>query len=107
MPASKLPLLLAAFQYRFGRDLDTMTQHLVDDVAVGWEELGADLLDGAPPETVAALIGGGPRAQWPSRTLDDLITLDGSPPTRMTVTETTAAAQDMTWDTSYARTASK
>ncbi|MFJ4572071.1 hypothetical protein ACIP4W_11665 [Streptomyces sp. NPDC088846] len=94
MPASKLPLLLATFQYRFGRDLDAMTQHLVDDVAVGWEELGTDLLDGAPPETVAALIGG---ARWPSRTLDDLITLDGSPPTRMTVTEATAASQDMTW----------
>ncbi|MFJ6438634.1 hypothetical protein [Streptomyces sp. NPDC091416] len=71
-----------------------MTQHLVDDVAVGWEELGSDLLDGAPPETIAALTGG---AAWPSRTLDNLKTLDGSPPVRMTVTETTAADQDMAW----------
>ncbi|WTB59919.1 hypothetical protein OIC43_09465 [Streptomyces sp. NBC_00825] len=93
-PESKLPLLLAAFQYRFGRDLDAMTQHLVDDVAVGWEELGSDLLDGALPETVTALTWGD---RWPSRTMDTLMTLDGSPPTRMTVTETTAADQDMAW----------
>ncbi|WRZ87382.1 hypothetical protein OG316_40500 [Streptomyces sp. NBC_01022] len=93
-PDSKLPLLLASFQFRFGRDLDAMTQHLVDDVAVGWEELGSDLLDGAPPATIAALTGGAP---WPSRTLDNLKTLDGSPPVRMTVTETTAADQDMAW----------
>ncbi|MEU2131773.1 hypothetical protein [Streptomyces sp. NPDC018352] len=93
-PVSKLPLLLAAFQYRFARDLDAMTRHLVDDVAIAWEELGTDLLDGAPPETIAVLTGGD---QWSSRTMDDLITPDGSPPTRMTVTETTAAAQDVEW----------
>ncbi|MFJ2875878.1 hypothetical protein [Streptomyces sp. NPDC087298] len=71
-----------------------MTRHLVDDVAIGWDELGSDLLDGAPSETVAALTGG---FRWSSRTMDDLITPDGSPPTRMTVTETTAAAQDLEW----------
>ncbi|MDV9194395.1 hypothetical protein [Streptomyces sp. Wh19] len=35
--------------------------------------------------------------RWPSRTMDNLMTLDGSPPIRMTVTETTAADQDMAW----------
>ncbi|MFJ8676323.1 hypothetical protein [Streptomyces sp. NPDC093589] len=71
-----------------------MTRHLVDDVTVGWEELGSDLLDEAPPEIVAALTGGD---RWTSRTLDDLITPDGSPPVRMTVTEPTAADQDLAW----------
>ncbi|GAA2442524.1 hypothetical protein GCM10010433_49600 [Streptomyces pulveraceus] len=47
-----------------------MTQHLVDDVAVGWEELGSDLLDGAPPKTVAALTCGD---RWPSRTIYTLM----------------------------------
>ncbi|MEV0262273.1 hypothetical protein AB0I49_13105 [Streptomyces sp. NPDC050617] len=93
-PAAKLPLLPAAFQHRFGRDLEAMTRHLVDDVAVGWDELGSDLLDTAPPEIVTALTGGD---RWPSRTMDDLITTDGSPPARMTVTETTAAGQDLAW----------
>ncbi|MFI8308752.1 hypothetical protein ACIF80_36180 [Streptomyces sp. NPDC085927] len=71
-----------------------MTRHLVDDVAVGWDELGTDLLNGAPPEIVTALTGGD---HWPSRTLDHLITPDGSPPARMTVTESTAADQDLEW----------
>ncbi|MFF0448030.1 hypothetical protein ACFYT4_16745 [Streptomyces sp. NPDC004609] len=92
-PASKLPLLLAAFQYRFGHSADAMARHLVDDVAVGWDELGSDLLGSAPPEIVAPLTGGEP---WPSRTLDDLITTDGSP-VRMTVTEATAIDMDLQW----------
>ncbi len=71
-----------------------MTRHLVDNVAIGWDELGTDLLDGAPPTLVTALTGG---EQWPSRTLDHLITPDGSPPVRMTVTDETADAQDMQW----------
>ncbi|MFI7102757.1 hypothetical protein ACIBK8_25755 [Streptomyces sp. NPDC050161] len=87
-------MLLAAFQHKFGRDVEVMTQHLVDDVAVGWDELGTDLLSGTPPEIVEALTGG---EQWPSKTLDHLITPDGSPPVRMTVTEQTAAAQDLAW----------
>ncbi|MEW2550369.1 hypothetical protein AB0957_01280 [Streptomyces zhihengii] len=93
-PASKLPLLVTAFQYRFGRDLEAMTRHLVNDVAIGWEELGSDLLDGAPPTIVAALTGGDP---WPSRTLDNLITPDGSPPARIAVTETTVGGTDVEW----------
>ncbi|MBB4795281.1 hypothetical protein [Streptomyces nodosus] len=43
-------------------------------------QLGTDLLDDAPPALVAALTGGEHR---PSRTLDHLITPDGSPPVRM------------------------
>lgn len=94
VPSHHLPLLLAAYQYKFGRDVEAMSRHLIDDVAVGWDELGTDLLDGAPPALVAALTGG---EQWPSRTLDHLVTPDGSPPVRMTVTDETADAQDMQW----------
>ncbi|MEU6904299.1 hypothetical protein ABZ935_02900 [Streptomyces coeruleorubidus] len=71
-----------------------MSRHLIDDVAVGWDELGTDLLDDAPPALVTALTGG---EHWPSRTLDHLITPDGSPPVRMSVTDTTADEQDMQW----------
>lgn len=71
-----------------------MARHLVDDVAVAWNELGTGLLDGAPPEIVIALTGG---ERWPSSTLDHLVTPDGSPPVRMTVTEKTAADQDLQW----------
>jgi hypothetical protein len=94
VPSHHLPLLLAAYRYKFGRDPEAMCRHLIDDVAVGWEELGTDLLGNAPPVLVAALTGG---AQWPSRTLDHLITPDGSPPVRMTVTPHTADAPDMQW----------
>ncbi|MEV5449473.1 hypothetical protein [Streptomyces sp. NPDC052535] len=94
MPSHQLPLLLAAYQYKFGRDVVAMWRHLIDDVAVGWDELGTDLLDGAPPALVSALTGG---EQWPSRTLDHLVTPDGSPPVRMSVTGETAAEQDMQW----------
>ena len=71
-----------------------MSAHLVDNVAVGWEELGTDILDRAPHAFVAALTGGEHR---PSHTLDNLITPDGSPPVRMTVTDATADEQDMQW----------
>ncbi|MFD4555972.1 hypothetical protein ACFWP5_16905 [Streptomyces sp. NPDC058469] len=94
MPSHHLPLLLAAFQWRFARDLPAMKRALIDDVAVGWDELGTDLLDDAPPPLAAALTGG---EHWPSRTLDHLITPGGSPPVRMTVTDETADEQDMQW----------
>ncbi|MGW0137543.1 hypothetical protein [Streptomyces calvus] len=71
-----------------------MARHLVDNVAVGWSELGTDLLGGAPPEIVIALTGG---ERWPSSTLDHLVTPDGSPPVRMTVTEKIVADQDLQW----------
>lgn len=77
MPSHHLPLLLAAYQHRFGRDLEAMSRHLIDDVAVGWDELGTDLLDGVPSPLVTALTGG---EHWPSVTLDNLITADGSVP---------------------------
>ena len=63
-PSQQLPLLLAAFQHRFGRDVDAMTRHLIDGVAIGWDQLGTDLLDGAPPAIITALTDG---AQWSSR----------------------------------------
>ncbi|MFJ3019492.1 hypothetical protein ACIPH4_00820 [Streptomyces tendae] len=92
MPSHHLPLLLTAYQYKFGRDVEALAQHLIDDIAVGWDELGTDLLDG--PTLVAALTGG---EHWPSRTLDHLITPDGSPPVRMTVTDKTAGELGMEW----------
>ncbi|MGW2404061.1 hypothetical protein ACWCXK_05985 [Streptomyces sp. NPDC001739] len=94
VPSHHLPLLLAAYQGRFKRSVEAMTRHLIDDVAVGWDELGTDLLDGSPPALVAALTGG---EQWPSRTLDDLITPDGSPPRKMTVTDDTVDDQNLQW----------
>lgn len=48
LPSHHLPFLLTAYQYRFNRDLEAMSRHLVDDVAIGWDELGTDLLDHAP-----------------------------------------------------------
>ncbi|WP_343243827.1 hypothetical protein [Streptomyces sp. SID13726] len=94
VPSHHLPLLLTAYQWRFARDLHALRHHLIEDVAVGWDELGTDLLDGAPRSVVQALTGG---EHWPSRTLDHLIAPDSSPPVRMTVTETTADALGMHW----------
>ncbi|MEV5843646.1 hypothetical protein AB0M32_16960 [Streptomyces sp. NPDC051985] len=91
-PSHKVPLLLAAFQYRFNRDVDAMARHLIDSVSLGWDTLGTDLLDGAPPSLVTELADG---MQFPSRALDNfLITPDGSPPTRDTFTPQSAAGQD-------------
>ncbi|MGW1224865.1 hypothetical protein [Streptomyces sp. NPDC002530] len=93
-PSHHLPLLLTAYQYRWGRSVEAMTRHLVDDVTVGWDELGTDLLDGAPPALVSSLVGD---ERWSSRTLDHLVTPDGSPPVRMSVTDATVEDQDMQW----------
>ncbi|MEU9369559.1 hypothetical protein AB0D71_33770 [Streptomyces avermitilis] len=57
-PASKLPLLLAAYQYRFAGHVEAITRHLIDEVHHGWEELGTDLLDGAPAALRRSLTGG-------------------------------------------------
>ncbi|WP_168724058.1 hypothetical protein [Streptomyces sp. A1499] len=94
MPSHHLPILLAAYQYKFGRDIEAMCRHLIDAIAVGWAELGTDLLDGVPPTLVVALTGG---EHWPSRTLDHLITPDGSPSVRMTVTDTTVGDLGTPW----------
>ncbi|MEU4030558.1 hypothetical protein [Streptomyces anulatus] len=71
-----------------------MARHLIDGTTIGWDELGTDLLDGAPSKLIAALTGGD---QWPSTTLDHLVTPDGSPPIRMSVTEQTASDHDLDW----------
>ncbi|WUX19773.1 hypothetical protein OG207_06940 [Streptomyces sp. NBC_01439] len=89
-PSHHLPLLLAAHQYRFAGGLDAMARHLIDDVPVGWSALGTDLLDGAPDELITALTRG---ERYTSDQLD-VITPDGSPPTRMTVRDGQASGLD-------------
>ncbi|MFF0740590.1 hypothetical protein ACFYVL_09325 [Streptomyces sp. NPDC004111] len=71
-----------------------MSRHLIDKVAVGWQTLGTDLLDGAPPALLIALTGG---EQWASRTLDHLVQPDGSPPRRMTVDQESVITSDFQW----------
>ncbi|MFJ6709069.1 MULTISPECIES: hypothetical protein [unclassified Streptomyces] len=72
-----------------------MARHLIDSVRLGWDTLGTDLLDGAPPPLVTELTGG---MQFPSRALDNfLITPDGSPPARDTITPQSAAEQGFEW----------
>jgi hypothetical protein len=80
----QLALLLAAYQYRFAGDLEAMSRHLIDDVPIGWLHLGTDLLDGAPTGLRLALAG---EEDWPSAQFGSgLLTTDGAPPVRMTVT---------------------
>ncbi|MEU2874098.1 hypothetical protein ABZ769_33700 [Streptomyces olivoreticuli] len=90
-PSHRLPLLLAAYQHRFAGDVEAMSQHLVANVAVGWSELGTDLLDGTPEALRNELTGGESHL---SSELDNLITPDGSPPERMTVTEGATSGLD-------------
>ncbi|MEV0445830.1 hypothetical protein AB0I84_12485 [Streptomyces spectabilis] len=90
-PSSRLPLLLAAYQYTFARDLDAMSARLIDQVSIAWDELGTDLLDGAPKPLVRQLTGGD---VWPSREMDDLENLDGSPAEREVITETSSGFID-------------
>lgn len=71
-PDSKLPLLLAAYQHRFDGDLEAMARHLIDDVDHGWDELGTDLLDGAPEALRRSLTGGD---EYPSRQITDVIVI--------------------------------
>ncbi|MYT96610.1 MULTISPECIES: hypothetical protein [unclassified Streptomyces] len=91
-PSGRLPLLLAAYQYRFARDVEAMSVHLIDQVAIAWDELGTDLLDGAPKLLVRKLTGGG---RWPSREMENLVTSDGSPPEREVITE--ANSSSLSW----------
>ncbi|MFH8991382.1 hypothetical protein [Streptomyces sp. NPDC017940] len=83
-PSGRLPLLLAAYQHRFARDVEVMSAHLIDQVTIAWDELGTDLLDGAPKTLLKALTGG---ERWPSREMDNIVTSDGSPPQREVITE--------------------
>ncbi|MGW3056501.1 hypothetical protein ACWC98_11250 [Streptomyces goshikiensis] len=92
MPSNHLPLLLAAYQHTFARDLDSMTRHLIDDVSICWKELGTDLLDDAPKDLVVALTGGD---SWPSTQPSNLTAPDGSPPRR--ITAEAGATGDAEW----------
>ncbi|MFG2683574.1 hypothetical protein [Streptomyces sp. NPDC048392] len=83
-PDSKLPLLLAAFRYRFAGDLEAMARHLIDKVHIGWEELGTDLLDGAPDALRRSLTGGD---EFPSRQLTNVYSTDGTPAERELITQ--------------------
>ncbi|MFD4476436.1 hypothetical protein ACFWPU_10030 [Streptomyces sp. NPDC058471] len=83
-PSGHLPLLLAAYQHRFARNVEAMSVHLIDEVTIAWDELGTDLLDGAPTSLLKQLTGG---ERWPSREMNDVITSDGSPPEREVITE--------------------
>ncbi|MEU4347040.1 hypothetical protein [Streptomyces sp. NPDC023838] len=83
-PSSRLPLLLAAYQYRFNRDVEAISVHLVDEVDVAWDELGTDLLDGAPKSLATQLAG---RDRWPSRQMHNVVNADGSPAEREVITE--------------------
>ncbi|WP_329283902.1 hypothetical protein [Streptomyces sp. NBC_00691] len=56
-PPNMVPLILAAYRFRFGRDLEALSRYLVDDVVFAWEEIGTDLLDGAPPGLLQRLTG--------------------------------------------------
>ena len=68
-----------------------MAQHLIDNVSIGWSMLGTDLLDGAPAALRSEIVGG---EHSPSSELTDLVSADGSPPERMTVTEKNAGGLD-------------
>lgn len=91
-PSGRLPLLLAAYQHRFARNVEAMSVHLIDHVTIAWDELGTDLLDSAPRSLIKQLTGG---ESWPSREIDDLITSDGSPPEREVITE--ANSSSLSW----------
>ncbi len=91
-PSGRLPLLLAAYQHRFARDVEAMSIHLIDQVNIAWDELGNDLLDGTPMSLLKQLTG---RERWPSREMDDIITSDGSPPERQVITEGNSG--DLAW----------
>ncbi|MGI5457539.1 hypothetical protein ACQEWB_31105 [Streptomyces sp. CA-249302] len=83
-PDNKLPLLLAAYQHRFAGDLEAMARHLIDDVEHGWDELGTDLLEGAPATLRRSLTGGD---EYPSRQITDVINADASPAKRELITQ--------------------
>ncbi|MFF8022171.1 hypothetical protein ACFZDJ_13805 [Streptomyces sp. NPDC007896] len=91
-PDSKLPLLLAAYQHRFTGDLEAMARHLIDEVRHGWEELGTDLLDGAPAALRRSLTRG---QECPSLQLTNVYNTDGSPAERELITQD--GTDDLDW----------
>ncbi|WP_433919822.1 hypothetical protein OIE50_38955 [Streptomyces canus] len=91
-PGSKLPLLLAAYQHRFAGDVEAMARHLIDEVHHGWEELGTDLLDGAPAGLRRSLTGG---EEYPSRQLTNVYNTDGTPAERELITQD--GTEDLEW----------
>ncbi|MEV5878061.1 hypothetical protein AB0L75_28310 [Streptomyces sp. NPDC052101] len=82
-PSGRLPLLLGAYQHRFGGDVEAMSRHLIDSVDYGWSQLGTDLLDGAPDDLLQDLTGG---TEYPSRAYDNVINTDGTPAKRRLIT---------------------
>lgn len=88
-PSNHLPLLLAAYQYRFARDAEALARHLIDTDAIGWDYLGDDLLDGAPSDFRAALDA---YSIGPSKPTDSsrVFTSDGNAPLRMIFDECSA-----------------
>ncbi|WUH90363.1 hypothetical protein OG900_09780 [Streptomyces sp. NBC_00433] len=93
-PSTRLPLLLAAHQYRFARDTEALSRYLIDIDAVGWDDLGDDLLDGAPADLRAVLSAD---QLGPGRLMANVFTADGRPPRRMVVDESTARDSDLQW----------
>ncbi|MEU8522395.1 hypothetical protein [Streptomyces sp. NPDC048577] len=86
-PPMILPLLLAAYRFRFEGDVEAMSRHLVDGV-FAWDTIGTDLLDGAPPALVARLTGGEERS---SQEMTDVLDDDSKPAKRLLVTHKNSA----------------
>ncbi|WP_234383372.1 hypothetical protein [Streptomyces dysideae] len=86
-------MLLGAYQYRFGGDVDALCRHLIDEAPDGWSQLGTDLLDGAPEPLRAELVGSD---EHPSRKLDNVhvITVGAAEAEPWTVTETSHRGLD-------------
>ncbi|MGP9017639.1 hypothetical protein ACT1U9_04410 [Streptomyces sp. BR1] len=78
-PSARLPLLLAAYQHRFGGDVEALAAYLINRVPVGWSTLGNDLLTGMPAHLRADL-----SVNWtaPGTQYDDRPA--GDPPVRIT-----------------------
>lgn len=90
-PSGRLPLLLAAYQYRFAKDVEAMVRDLIDDVDYGWSGLGTDLLDGAPGELRQALTGG---TEYPSSKYSNVFNTNGTPAPRELITQATSDGLD-------------
>ncbi len=92
-PSHHLPLLLAAYQHTFARDLDAFTRYLIDNAPIGWSTLGADLLVGTPEALRTELVGPNQR---PGRQFDDLRDSAGTIE-RQVITEATFENYGLEW----------